>query len=78
MSMERVRGSTHPQPCGVTTPKKQSPELFSTTWSRSIGVMTIPALVSGIAAKRAIMTGRSFIFVGLAKLCEGIAGIPSS
>ncbi|KAL1844682.1 hypothetical protein VTK73DRAFT_2041 [Phialemonium thermophilum] len=31
---------------GVTSPKKQSPDVFSTIWSGRIGVMTTPALTS--------------------------------
>ncbi len=44
---------TYPQPCGVTTPKKQSPDVFSTTWSLKMGVMTMPALASEAASRAA-------------------------
>lgn len=42
----RPKRATHPQPCGVVTPKKQSPSFFGTTWSGVIGVRTTPALTS--------------------------------
>ena len=52
---------THPHPIGVTTPKKQSPESFSTTMSDRMGVMTMPALVSCNAATNVTIDDSTFI-----------------
>lgn len=51
---------TYPQPCGVTTPKKQSSGDLSTTISLVMGVMTTQALAS--EAQRA-RTKAAFIFI---------------
>ena len=53
--------NTYPQPCGVTSPKAQSPLTLATTWFRKTGVMTTPALAP-YAAARAMATKESFIF----------------
>lgn len=41
-----ARGTTHPHPWGVVTPKKQSSSALGTTCSGRIGTVTTPALTS--------------------------------
>lgn len=53
--------STYPQPWGVTTPKGQSPAIFSTTWSSVMGVMTMPAVTMDVAKDRTATSSEVFI-----------------
>lgn len=54
-------GTTHPQPLGVVTPKKQSPSFLATTWFALIGVMMTPAEAME-AARATARAKKDFIF----------------
>lgn len=91
MDMSLVQ--THPHPDGVVTPKKQSSDAFTTTWSARIGVMTMPALTSEAQKARAaaasvvgfmVSTCRGSVFLARflldsldSKLAEGAIGRPA-
>jgi hypothetical protein len=60
-----MEANTYAQPWGVTTPKGQSPESFSTIWSKNTGVTTMPALTRDAAAERSVTKIVVFIVMRL-------------